>query len=264
MSKYKIQKFPKSRIATLDVCEIGKKKHHIPAFIEVDVTESRKKLKLYKKNRKASFTSWLIKVIAITIKDFESTAGYLRGKRKLFLFTDINVSMVIEKEIDNQRVPIPLIIEKTQDKSIESITSHINVAKSKDLSNDDIVLHKKSNRIEQLYYHFPGFVRQLFWKYLVKNPKLSFNKMGNVAFTSLGMMGKVNGWFVPISVHPICFGISGIEKKPRVLDDKIVIREMLKMTILLDHDVVDGANMVRFISKLSANIENGIELEIPD
>jgi pyruvate/2-oxoglutarate dehydrogenase complex dihydrolipoamide acyltransferase (E2) component len=32
------------------------------------------------------------------------------------------------------------------------------------------------------------------------------------------------------------------------------------MTILLDHDVIDGAPMARFIKKLSKNIENGIFL----
>jgi pyruvate/2-oxoglutarate dehydrogenase complex dihydrolipoamide acyltransferase (E2) component len=74
------------------------------------------------------------------------------------------------------------------------------------------------------------------------------------------MIGKVNGWFIPISVHPICFGISSIIKKPIVIGDNIEIREMLNMTILFDHDVSDGAQMARFISELSKNIENGLNL----
>jgi len=84
--------------------------------------------------------------------------------------------------------------------------------------------------------------------------------MGNVAFTSIGMMGKVNGWFIPISVHPVCFGISSIIKKPSVIDDRIEIREILKMSVLIDHDVIDGAPMARLISDLSKNIENGLML----
>lgn len=84
--------------------------------------------------------------------------------------------------------------------------------------------------------------------------------MGNIAFTSIGMMGKVNGWFIPISIHPLCFGISSIIKKPWVVDDKIVIREILNMSVLLDHDVIDGANMARLISDLSNNIESGLHL----
>jgi pyruvate/2-oxoglutarate dehydrogenase complex dihydrolipoamide acyltransferase (E2) component len=84
--------------------------------------------------------------------------------------------------------------------------------------------------------------------------------MGNVSITSLGMVGKINGWFIPISIHPICFGIGSIIKKPVVKDDKIEIGEILNITVLMDHDVVDGAPMARFIKDLSKNIENGIFL----
>ncbi|HNU59865.1 MAG TPA: 2-oxo acid dehydrogenase subunit E2 [Aquaticitalea sp.] len=95
----------------------------------------------------------------------------------------------------------------------------------------------------------------------MKHPKKAFRKMGNVAFTSIGMIEKVNGWFIPISVHPICFGVSSIVKKPTVIENRIEIREILNMSILLDHDVIDGAPMVRFISDLARNIENGLNIK---
>ena len=84
--------------------------------------------------------------------------------------------------------------------------------------------------------------------------------MGNVSFTSIGMMGSINGWFIPISVHPICFGIGSIIKKPAVADDQIAIRDILKASVLIDHDVMDGAPMARFINELRINIENGLNL----
>ena len=84
--------------------------------------------------------------------------------------------------------------------------------------------------------------------------------MGNVAITSIGMKGNINGWFVPISVHPICLGIGKITKKAVVMEDKIEIREILNMTILMDHDVIDGVGMARFISDLVKNTETGINL----
>ena len=95
---------------------------------------------------------------------------------------------------------------------------------------------------------------------MLRHPRLAFKKMGNVAITSIGMIGNVSGWFIPISVHPICFGISNITKKPIVIGNKIEIREILNMTILIDHDVIDGSPMARFISNLSRNIEKGYGL----
>lgn len=84
--------------------------------------------------------------------------------------------------------------------------------------------------------------------------------MGNVAFTSIGMIGSIDGWFIPISVHPVCFCISIIIRKPVIIGDHIEIGEILKMTVLIDHDVMDGAPMTRFISALSHNIKHGMGL----
>ena len=84
--------------------------------------------------------------------------------------------------------------------------------------------------------------------------------MGNVSVTSVSGIGGANAWFIPISVHPICFGIGNVIKKPVVRNDNIEIREVLNMTVLLDHDVVDGMKMARFLRSLSNNIEKGVEL----
>ncbi len=258
---YKIETFPKTRVATFDICSIGIQKHHVAALIEIDVSVSKEKLKQQRNNtHPISFTAWLIKVISLTIKNHEAAAGYLLGKRKVLVFDDINVSLAIEKEVNGKKVPIPLIIEKANEISVESITEQIRDAKEKELTNKDIVLHTRANKLERLYYALPGFVRRFFWKYLLRHPRLAFKKMGNVAITSVGVVGNVSGWFIPISVHPICFGISNIAKKPMVIDDNIEIREILNMTVLLDHDVIDGAPMARFLSDLSSNIEKGYGL----
>lgn len=262
MTKYKIQKFPNSRLATIDICEIGNRKHHVTGLVELDVTESRNKIREYNKtsSNKVSFNAWLISVIGITIKKHNSSSAYLIGKNKLIIFDDINVSILVEKDLKGIKVPIPLIIEKVNEISIDSITNQITEAKNKEFTNKDIVLQKRTRQLERIYYILPGFLRRYFWKYLLKHPKLAYNKMGNVAFTSIGMMGKINGWFIPISVHPICFGIGSIIKKPAVIDNRIEIREILHMSILLDHDVIDGAPMARFISDLSKNIEEGLNI----
>lgn len=262
MTNYKTEVFPDSRIASIDVCEIGKHRHHIVGLLEFDVTDSRRKIREYnKKNqKKISFNAWLIHVIGKTIKNHETAGSYLVGKKNLIIFEDINISIIVEKKLNGTKVPIPLIIEKVNEISIESIAAKISIAKNQELTQKDITLQKKAKQTERIYYLLPRFLRLLFWKYLLKHPKFAFNKMGNVAFTSIGMMGKINGWFIPISVHPICFGIGSIIKKPTVIDNKIAIREILNVSILIDHDVMDGAPMARFINELRTNIENGLNL----
>jgi pyruvate/2-oxoglutarate dehydrogenase complex dihydrolipoamide acyltransferase (E2) component len=258
---YRIHRFPKTRIATNDVCSVGLEKHHIPALLEIDVTEARKKIKSYKREKgRISFTAWLIKTIAKTISDHDRIASYYSGRRKQVVFKDINVSLLVEKEISGQRVPIPLLIEKAQERSIESITVQINDALNQEVGEKDIVLTKNTTSTERLYFLLPGFIRRNIWRIMLRYPHFAFSRMGNVAVTSVGMIGRANGWFIPISVHPVCFGIGNTSKKPAVVENNIEIREILNLTVLLDHDVVDGGLMARFISALTSNIEKGTGL----
>ncbi|MGE0076455.1 MAG: 2-oxo acid dehydrogenase subunit E2 [Bacteroidales bacterium] len=262
MRKYRIQKFPNSRIASIDVCDIGKQKHHVAGLVEFDVTQSRQKIREYNKTHtgKISFTAWLISVISQAVKEYDASASFLIGKNKLIVFDDINVSIIVEKNVTGTKVPIPLVIEKANELSVEAIAKQIADAKSIAFTEKEIVLQRKTRKLETVYYWLPGFIRRYIWKFMLKHPRTAFSKMGNVAFTSVGMMGKVNGWFIPISVHPICFGVSSIVKKPLVINDRIEIREVLNMSILFDHDVIDGAPMARFISGLSKNIESGLNI----
>jgi pyruvate/2-oxoglutarate dehydrogenase complex dihydrolipoamide acyltransferase (E2) component len=132
MKNYKIQKFPNSRIASIDICEVGKQKHHVAGLVEFDVTDSRKKIREYNKahRNKISFHAWLISAIAFTLKKHETSCSYLYRKNKLLIFNDINVSLIVEKDMDGTKVPIPLVIEKANEKSIESITMQIAEAKN--------------------------------------------------------------------------------------------------------------------------------------
>jgi pyruvate/2-oxoglutarate dehydrogenase complex dihydrolipoamide acyltransferase (E2) component len=258
MKPYNFVSIPPSRIATFDVFATGLTKHHVTAMLEFDVTESRRMLHdMRRSGTRISFNAWLIKVISDVLKNHQEAAAYLFNKKKLILFNDINISVLVEKNINGRKVPIPLVIEKTNEKSGQEITQEIEKAKDQNLTSTDIVLNKKSVMFENLYYHLPGFLRRAAWRIMLRNPKFIYSKMGNVAITSVGMVGRINGWFIHKSVHPLSFGVGSVLKKPVVVDNEIKIREILNMTILIDHDVIDGAPMVRFLNELTMKIERG-------
>ena len=255
---YIYKRIPQSRIATFDVVSVGLLKHHINALLEFDVTESRKKLhELRKSGVNVSFNAWIIKVIGSLLQKHPEASAYLYNKKKLIIFNNINISILVEKKINDKKVPLPVVIEKTNEKSALEITNEIENAKSQELSSSDLVINKQSNFLERLYYHMPGFLRRSVWKFMLRNPKIAYKKMGNAVITSVGMIGRINGWFIQKSVHPISFGIGSVLKKAVVINNEIRVREILNMTILIDHDVIDGAPMVRFLNDLTRSLESG-------
>ena len=62
------------------------------------------------------------------------------------------------------------------------------------------------------------------------------------------MKGRFPGWILS-SGGPttMLFIISGINKKPGVQNDEVVIRDYLQLTISVDHDIIDGGPMARFL-----------------
>jgi pyruvate/2-oxoglutarate dehydrogenase complex dihydrolipoamide acyltransferase (E2) component len=53
--------------------------------------------------------------------------------------------------------------------------------------------------------------------------------------------------------------VGGISSRPRVVDGRIEMRDVLDLTITIDHNVVDGAPAARFGAELRRLIE-GAEL----
>jgi len=54
--------------------------------------------------------------------------------------------------------------------------------------------------------------------------------------------------------------LGGIAEKPVILDGKIEIREMLRVTATFDRDIVDGAPAARFTSQLKSLSESSYGL----
>ena len=76
------------------------------------------------------------------------------------------------------------------------------------------------------------------------------------------MKGKFPGWAIPLSgATASTIVVGGINKKPGVVNNKIEIREYLHLTITVDHDIVDGGPLARFVDRLIELIENNYGLE---
>ena len=263
MNTHEIFEFPKSRVATFDVGKIGRKKHHIIALLEIDVTIAREKIKdQLRSGRNIGFTAWLIKVIGKTIEAHKYIHAINFKGRKQIIFDDIDIAMPIEKEVDGIKVPLATVIREVNKKSIESINLEIKQAKSQKVDSEtDYVLNNKSAKNgNKIFFNLPQFMRLIIWKFILLNPFTKKKNMGTVMVTNIGMSGRFPGWIIPKSIHNLCFGIGTMMKKPWISNNAIAIRDIMHLTILFDHDAVDGSTAARFTDALVRNIESAIEL----
>ncbi|MGA1847926.1 MAG: 2-oxo acid dehydrogenase subunit E2 [Thermoplasmatota archaeon] len=260
IGEYRTTTFPSSRISTFDVVAVGMEKHHIKAFIEMDVTYARKRInELKDQDASISFTSWLIKCISEAAMEFPQIHGVKKGRRKLVTFKDVDISILIEREVDGQKVPLPYVIRRTNEKSIEQIHEEIKKGKTASIKDqgDNVLGERKNSGMMKLYYRLPGQLRRSSLRFILRNPFMLKKTMGTIVVTSVGMAGQIKGWVIPVGIHPLCIAVGSIVKRPDVVGEKVEIREHLFMTVLADHDVIDGAPAVRALSKLTQMIESG-------
>jgi len=258
---YSIVTLPSSRLFTMDIGALGSRKHHVRAMIEIDVTEARKKIRtIQKKSGKTlSFTSWTLKCIGQAVSEHKSVHALRKGKNRILVFDDVDISLVIEKDYNRALVPLPIVIRKVNEKSAQELFNEIETAKKQEVrtGKDYVLGGKQSAEPMELFALLPRWLRLIIWKILLSNPRRVKNMMGTAIVTSIGMMGKTSGWFIPYSIHPVCFGLGSIVRKPGAINNAVTIREYLSLTLLIDHDVVDGAPAARFVSRLVELMETG-------
>jgi len=100
-----------------------------------------------------------------------------------------------------------------------------------------------------------------FYKMMIIDWGLSFpllglnpNSFGSFVITSIGTLGLDTGYpaLLPSSNVAFVFVLGGIQKKPVVVNDEIVIRRMMNVSIVFDHRLADashGARLLRFIKQ---------------
>lgn len=259
---YEIE-YPSSRQLTYDVGRIGLGKHHVKAFLEVDVSEA---WRILRENRSAdkriSFTAWLIKVTADSAALHPPVAGALSRKRnKVVVFNDVDVSLVLEKEVKGARVPLPYVIRKADKKSLAEIQAEIDTAKSQPAEDEsDYVVGKKSSAFwMKLYTGLPQWLRVWMMRTFVLNhPQRTKAMMGSVMITTVGLVGHTHGWIVPTSMHPLCLAFGSINEQPVIRKGVVEVGRILHLAVLVDHDVIDGVPAAGFVDDLVRKMEKGV------
>lgn len=255
IGSFKESDFPRFRNPTIDTMVWGCQRHHVPILLEIDVTAARNTIhdQKMKTGQGISFTGWIIKCIAQAVSEHKYVHALRKGKRQLVIFDDVDVTIIVERAaVAGEMLPMPYIIRKANEKTVADIHAEIRAAQKSTVPLGEVQLGSpRTAWMTQIFTMLPQFLRNVvFWQPVFHNPFLLKRTMGTVSvssLTSLGMMGAGGmSWGIPIGIHPLMIAVGGITKRPGILQEQIVIREYIGLTVLFDHDVTDGAPVGRF------------------
>jgi pyruvate dehydrogenase E2 component (dihydrolipoamide acetyltransferase) len=215
-----LSKFQKTALKNLHTSWINIP--HVTQHDEADITELLKlRSSLNKKHKlKISPLAYIAKVIANVLIDFPEFNTSLSADLQKIIYKEyINIGIAVDTP-DGLIVPN---IKNSDKKSIQEISNEI--------------------------FELAG---------LAKDRKLKVADLKGATFTISSLSGIGGKFFTPI-INPPEVGIIGLSKtfkSLKMVDGKIIERDTLPMSLSYDHRVINGAYAAKFITALSAKLED--------
>lgn len=240
-----------NRKAVIASARVNRRKSSFHALTEPDVHDARELLEKMgmKLGIKPSFTAFIAASLAKAVTEYPIMNAFIRRGR-IILLDDITISILMEREINGELVPEPMVVRDCANKTYSAISDTIHKARE---NSSDRLGRLSDNRWFSL---IPGFLLSLFIRIADKNTGLA-KKYGKIAITAPGMFAPANTWFVPHGSPTLLVTVGSINKKPVLINGELREREHLSLTVSFDHDLIDGAPAARFLKRFSEILSSG-------
>jgi pyruvate dehydrogenase E2 component (dihydrolipoamide acetyltransferase) len=225
-------------------------------MVEVDVTALENYISsLRKQGLKITLTHFFVLTIARAIKcEIPEFNVYVR-RGKIVARPSIDAMVtVLQANGDMSSIKVP----QADTHTYASLEEFLNAEIVKTRKGAEEGVGQKKNIIAKLPWPtntwFFSFYKKMIidWGYSLPFLGLSPNSFGSFAVTNIGSLGLDSGFpaLLPSSNLSFVFVMGGIQKKPVVVNDEIVIRRMMSLSIVMDHRISDashGSKLFRYI-----------------
>jgi pyruvate/2-oxoglutarate dehydrogenase complex dihydrolipoamide acyltransferase (E2) component len=232
--------------------------HNIHALLEFDITSLRSMLR---KQRQAgqggSLLVFLLKAIGLCLKKYPDLNSMI-NHRHTTSFDEVDINIPIEIQRDGKFITKQYIIRDIATKSVKQIADEIETART---AVDDATGFVLPGIGRAMMLLLPKPLVLLALKMVLRNHRLVKDLSGTAFVTSVSMFSSAPGFIIPYIGGPkaCSIAIGSSNRKPVVVGKDIQIREMLNMTLVFNHDIVDGAPAARFINELRSLVESHSE-----
>lgn len=250
---YTVQPFPLMRRVVVDTVRMAQRNHVVQGLIEADVTLPRRLLRQHKAHtgESISFTAFIIACLGKAIDEDRMVHAYLDWRERLIVFDEVDVTTSIEVDAGGHKFPVSHILRAANRRTVRSLHDEIRRVQSR--PHEEFQTGKA--QFLSLFLRLPAFVRDWFYGFLLGNPFLIKRYIGTVQVTAVGMFGNGAGWAIITPIHTLAVAVGGIAERPGLVEGLVEPREVLSLTIAVNHDVVDGAPTARFAARFKELIE---------
>lgn len=223
-------------------------------LMEVDVTEAKRILASH--DPPSSLTAFVVASVARAAAAHPEVHAYRNWRGQLVKHGHVDVTTMVEISTAQGLFGLPHVLHDADIRNVRDLTAELHRVKREPVASSS---GRWLDRAGPFATRVPGAVQAM---YAVMARSVAVRqRVGTVAVTAVGMFAGGGGFGItPLTIMSLDVVVGGMAPGPRVIGGHVEIRDILDLTVAVDHNVVDGAPATRFGAELRNLIESAAVL----
>jgi pyruvate/2-oxoglutarate dehydrogenase complex dihydrolipoamide acyltransferase (E2) component len=255
--RVEVRPFPSSRRLVTAAERAGRRRAPMHGLVDLDVTGARRLLAAA--DPPLSFTAFVVACVARAAATYPEVHAYRDWRGRLVLHHHADVATLVEIVTPQGLFAVPHVLRDADVRDVADLSAELRAVKAQPGTSGS---GRMLARFGTTATRVPGVVAAF---YAVLGRTVRMRRLsGTVAVTAVGMFADGGGFgLAPPTLMSLQVIVGGVSRRPRVVDGRIEVRDVLDLTITIDHNVVDGAPATRFGADLRRLIESAEVLRVP-
>ncbi len=249
-----IRPFPSSRRLVTAAVRAGRRIIPMHGLFEVDVTVAR--AELLESDPPLSLTAFVVASVARAAAIHPEVHAFRDWRGRLVEHHHVDVQTLIEIPTEQGSFGLVHVVRDADIRSVAAISAELRAAKARPAAT---TTGHWLAAAAPAAGHVPGFYG-LMYAAMSRSRRVHL-AAGTVQVTAVGMFAAGGGFAIaPPTLASLLVVVGGADQRPRVIDGRIEARDVLDLTVTIDHNIVDGAPATRFGATLRRLIETSAAL----
>jgi pyruvate/2-oxoglutarate dehydrogenase complex dihydrolipoamide acyltransferase (E2) component len=241
--------FPSSRRAVTAAVRAGRRIVPMHGLLDVDVTEARRLLGAA--HPPLSMTAFVIAALARAAAAHPEVHAYRDWRGRLVRHRHVDVQTLVEVPTAQGPFGLVHVVRDADIRNVVDLSAELRAVTADPSSTPS---GRALERLAPLAGRLPGVFPAM---YAVMSRSVRAHELaGTVQVTAVGMFAGGGGFaLAPPTLASLLVVVGGMSRRPRVVGEEIAVRDVLDLTVTIDHNVVDGAPAARFAADLRRRME---------
>lgn len=235
--------FPSSRRLVTAAVRAGRRIAPMHGLFDVDVTTARRLLA--GNDPPLSMTAFVVASLGRAAAAHPQVHAYRDWRGRLVEHRHVDVQTLIEVPTEHGPFGLVHVVRDADIRSVAEISAELHAVKTRSATTTGRSLDGVAHAAGRI----PGLYRAMYAA-MSRSRRVRL-ATGTAQVTAVGMFADGGGFAIaPPTLASLTVVVGGLSRRPRAIGDRIEVRDVLDLTVTIDHNVVDGAPATRFAADL--------------